>query len=329
MLLQLLSLFLSLIFIVAASYIFCNALEHLGDKLGLSDGVVGSVLAAIATTIPETTIPLIAIFGAHHVSDTNAIGIGAILGAPLMLSTLSLAVMALFNLNRGIKGKVNLKPQHTMRDLRYFILGYGVATIATFIHVYSGRIFFAILLFLIYIFYLYRVFHELRFVESRELNEPLFLSKLGLKLNSFAIAIQLIVSLGLLFLFAHVFVDAIIYVAFKLKVSAFLVALIIAPIATELPEKVNSIIWLRKGKDSLALGNITGAMVYQGTILPILGILFTPWDLLNVEHLSSVIIAIIASVWLYLHVKYKELYLWVFIVNGLLYILSILIVLAI
>ena len=32
-------------------------------------------------------------------------------------------------------------------------------------------------------------------------------------------------------------------------------------IATELPENVNSVLWIRRRKDTLAMGNITGAMV--------------------------------------------------------------------
>ena len=53
-----------------------------------------------------------------------------------------------------------------------------------------------------------------------------------------------------------------------------LLALVIAPIATELPEKFNSIIWVRQGKDTLALGNITGAMVFQSAIPTVVGLLF-------------------------------------------------------
>jgi cation:H+ antiporter len=49
-------------------------------------------------------------------------------------------------------------------------------------------------------------------------------------------------------------------------VSELLLALVIAPIATELPEKFNSLIWVRQGKDTLAMGNITGAMVFQSAI---------------------------------------------------------------
>ena len=48
----------------------------------------------------------------------------------------------------------------------------------------------------------------------------------------------------------------------------------IAPIATELPEKFNSVIWVRQGKDTLAMGNITGAMVFQSTIPTVVALLF-------------------------------------------------------
>jgi cation:H+ antiporter len=53
----------------------------------------------------------------------------------------------------------------------------------------------------------------------------------------------------------------------------------LATIATELPEKANSIIWLREGKDTLALGNINGAMVFQSTIPIAFGLAFTSWHL--------------------------------------------------
>jgi cation:H+ antiporter len=65
-------------------------------------------------------------------------------------------------------------------------------------------------------------------------------------------------------------------VAISLGVDATLLALVIAPIATELPEKFNSVIWVRQGKDNLALGNITGAMVFQSAIPPSIALVFAP-----------------------------------------------------
>jgi len=78
---------------------------------------------------------------------------------------------------------------------------------------------------------------------------------------------------------------------------AFLNSLLIVPIATELPEKVNSILWIRKRKDTLAFGNITGAMVFQGSLLPALGILLTPWEPRR-EVMAGLVLTIVASAYL-------------------------------
>ena len=58
-----LQLALMLVVILAASELFTNALEHLGEKLGISEGVTGSLFAAIGTALPETTVPIIALMG--------------------------------------------------------------------------------------------------------------------------------------------------------------------------------------------------------------------------------------------------------------------------
>ena len=58
---------------------------------GCPKGAVGSVLAAVGTALPETLLPLVAIV-TGHVSGEE-IGIGAILGAPFMLTTLAMLVV--------------------------------------------------------------------------------------------------------------------------------------------------------------------------------------------------------------------------------------------
>jgi len=73
---------------------------------------------------------------------------------------------------------------------------------------------------------------------------------------------------------AWLFVGAVEDLATSLGVSQLLLALVIAPIATELPEKFNSLIWVRQGKDTLAMGNITGAMVFQSAIPTVVALVF-------------------------------------------------------
>jgi cation:H+ antiporter len=73
-----------------------------------------------------------------------------------------------------------------------------------------------------------------------------------------------------------VFVGAVQSLADSLGISEVILALVIAPIATELPEKFNSVIWIAKGKDTLAMGNITGAMVFQSAIPTLVALVFAP-----------------------------------------------------
>jgi len=113
-----------------------------------------------------------------------------------------------------------------------------------------------------------------------------------------------------------------------LHVPVIALALLIVPIATELPEKLNSITWIRHGKDTMAVGNITGAMVFQGSLLPAIGIFLTPWTT-NLTVTASSIITLLAGSWLYLLVAKKiKITPPLLILNGILYILFVIIVLA-
>ncbi len=101
----------SLAVILVAAELFTNGIEWFGHKLNLAEGAVGSVLAAVATAMPETLIPVIAILGPVILGGdpeaSHAIGVGAILGAPFMLSTLAMFVTGIaivFCAGRGRRG---------------------------------------------------------------------------------------------------------------------------------------------------------------------------------------------------------------------------------
>jgi cation:H+ antiporter len=103
-----------------------------------------------------------------------------------------------------------------------------------------------------------------------------------------------------------------------LGISALVLSLLIVPVATELPEKVNSILWIRRRKDTLAFGNITGAMVFQGTLLPALGILLTPWAFRR-EVFAGLILTLVASTYLLLMLRRGTLRPAHLVFNGLCY----------
>jgi cation:H+ antiporter len=103
------------------------------------------------------------------------------------------------------------------------------------------------------------------------------------------IVLQLLVGLGAIVGGAHLFVEELITVAEDVGIEPLVLSLVLAPLATELPEKANSFIWVREGKDSLALGNITGAMVFQSHIPVAFGLAFTDWDLETAATLSGLL----------------------------------------
>jgi cation:H+ antiporter len=103
---------------------------------------------------------------------------------------------------------------------------------------------------------------------------------------------------------ARLFVSAVDVIANRFGVPHLVFALLVAPVATELPEKFNSVIWIRRRKDTLAMGNMTGAMVFQSSFPVTIGLLLTPWQLAH-EGLVAASIALAAGsvLWLTLLVR--------------------------
>ncbi|MGH8505737.1 MAG: sodium:calcium antiporter [Stenotrophobium sp.] len=317
---------LMLLVILLAAELFTNALEHLGERMGISEGVTGSLFAAVGTALPETMVPVIAIFaGTQNAAVNEDIGVGAILGAPLMLSTLSTCLMALSVLRqRGLRGRLRPERSGLVRDLNVFLLAFLIAAAAMFLPpgLHAMRILLSVLLVAIYVGYValtYRASGSL--VEAGHgtaAEEPILLTRLGLKENLATIALQLLLALLLLVGGAKGFISGVEGVSQALGISALVLSLLIIPVATELPEKVNSILWARRGKDTLAFGNITGAMVFQGTLLPALGILLTPWQP-RPEVLSGVVITLLAAAWLRLNASGDGLRVLALAASGMLY----------
>lgn len=330
-----LQLLLMLLVILVAAEIFTNALEHLGQKLKISEGVTGSLFAAVGTALPETLVPILALLaGTANVQTNEEIGVGAILGAPLMLSTLSLSLLSLAVLSkRGVKGEFLPERSGFVRDLDFFIAAFGFAALALFIPhtqpaVRGALGFVLVLIYFIYIMLTLRASSAL--VEEghgTEADTPMLLCRLGLPNNMPVIIAQLVLGLALLVAGAKGFIHGVEEAAALLGISALLLSLLIIPIATELPEKVNSILWVRKRKDTLAFGNITGAMVFQGTLLPAIGIMLTPWDPRR-EVLAGVIITLVAAAWLRWMVSRGNLKVWHVWINGALYVTYLFIALA-
>jgi cation:H+ antiporter len=321
-----LQLLLALVIILVAAECFTNALENLGERLHLSEGVTGSVFAAVGTALPETVVPLLALASAVPGSPVNAeVATGSILGAPLMLSTLTVFLMTLAALpRRGLAAHV--RPEHSglVRDLNFFLAAFAVAAAGLLVPPDARTLRNALALLLVALYAIYLAFTmqaSARLVQhghGTQANERLWLARTGLPDHVLTLAVQLCGSLALLVAGAGLFIEHVEALAQVLGVSTLLLSLIVVPIATELPEKVNSILWIRRGKDTLAFGNITGAMVFQGTLLPALGLVATPWQA-SVEVQAGILLTLLAAAWLRLWARPGGAPLWALLCNGLAY----------
>lgn len=304
MIADILLLFLGLFLILISAESFTNGIETLGRKFSLSQAVVGSLLAAVGTALPETILPVVAIFF-YKGESAKDIGMGAILGAPFMLSTLAFFVVGLTVIISYLKKKRNFKFQVEIssikRDLLFFLPMYTMAISFPFI---TGRLFTVLIAATLITGYILYAYKTLR-CESADLehSEGMYLCRLlekaGLTKSKnphfFLIFLQVTGALAIMITGAHTFVKHLEHISIRFGMSPMLFALILAPIATELPEKFNSITWTWKGRDTLAMGNITGAMVFQSTFPVSVGILFTDWKLTGMV-LFSAIIAILSSI---------------------------------
>ncbi len=321
----------SLVVILVAAEIFTNALEHLGQRLKISEGVTGSLFAAVGTAMPETMVPVLAVVaGTEDMAVNHAIGVGAIVGAPLMLSTLAFFLMGAAALGvRGLRGRVTPEASGTRRDLDVFLVafllaGLGLVTPAGWQYGGLVRGGLAVALVLLYLFYVVLTLRSSAgLVEEGHgttADDPMFLCRAGLPDVMPVVILQILLGFGLLVGGAKAFIYSVEQLSVLLAVSALILSLLIIPVATELPEKVNSILWIRRRKDTLAVGNLTGAMVFQGTLLPALGLLTTPWQP-EPPVVVAITLTVVATLWLRWHLTHGGLQVRHLSINGLCYLL--------
>jgi cation:H+ antiporter len=276
---------------------FVNAVEWLGHRLNVGTLAVGTILAAFGTALPESVVTFVAVvFGSGPASKD--IGVGAAMGGPLVLATIAYGVTGAMLLARrrtrdraGVAvaaGGVGPAPGPAPEDqglgderklardqtwfLVVFIVKVALGLVAFAVKPWLGLAFFAA-----YGVYFWR---ELRRDGDRgDAGElaPLLLQRHRARPSTWAVLVQTLVTLAVIFAASQLFVRQLDAVGPMLGLPAAATALLLSPIATELPEIMNAVIWVRQGKTPLALANVSGAMMIQATVPSGLGLLFTPW----------------------------------------------------
>jgi len=242
----------------------------------------GTVLAAFGTALPESVVTFVAT--AFGKSDAEReLGVGAALGGPLVLSTIAYATVGVVLLmcRHPLKRTPDVERQfrRLARDQSWFLLIFGMK-IAVGLTVFVFKPWLGWAFLAAYAVYFWR---EMRpaagEADADDALEPLFLARGGRRPSLVLSLIQTVLALAIIFAASRVFVGRMGALGPALGLSPQLLALLVSPIATELPETMNAIIWVRQGKHRLALANISGAMMIQATVPTACGLFFTPWIL--------------------------------------------------
>ena len=286
---------------------FVNAVEWLGQRLNIGTMAVGTILAAFGTALPESVVTLVAVTTGPTAEIRN-IGVGAAMGGPLVLATVAYGVTgAMLLLRRRTHsrelvtaggGAASFDPPtrereedgaailagractaRLIKDQRWFMAVFAVKValglVAFAIKPWLGLVFFAV-----YGVYFWR---EIRGGTTGEQDEhelaPLKLQPRAVRPATTVVLVQTLGAVAVIFVASQIFVHQLDAIGPMLGLSGAVTALLLSPIATELPEIMNAIIWVRQGKTQLALANISGAMMIQATVPSGLGLLFTDWRL--------------------------------------------------
>ncbi|WP_346353816.1 sodium:calcium antiporter [Azotosporobacter soli] len=278
MLLSYAILLISVIVIYYSCELFVNAIEWVGKKINVSQCAIGTILAAFGTALPESVVTFMAVtFNATP--QQQDIGVGAALGGPLVLGTLAYAVTGFCILLFRKQRDQGLSIQVDGRKLRHDQLWFAFIFIFKLllgITVFAFKPLTGFLFLAAYALYFYK---EMRAECDLKLADmtPLTFQPNQLEPDTFRVLLQTTLSLTLIFISSHFFVKNLELLSVVWNVSPLVVSLLLSPVATELPEILNAVIWVRQGKESLALSNISGAMMIQATVPSALGLFFTPW----------------------------------------------------
>jgi cation:H+ antiporter len=280
MAITLLLFFGSAVLIYFSCEFFVNGVEWFGKRLKVSRTATGTILAAFGTALPESVVTFVAVAFGHSAAERE-IGIGAALGGPLALSTLAYGVVGLTlmgstRLKVRRKEALDVDSRMLNRDQVWFIAIF-ICKFALGLVAFPGKPWLGFLFLAAYVLYVVKELRrDERSVDEREL-EPLKFRPRDDQPSLFWATLQTGLALIVIFVASRVFVAQLDTIGPWLGLQPQLVALLLSPIATEMPETMNAIIWVRQGKENMALANISGAMMIQATIPTACGLFGTPW----------------------------------------------------
>lgn len=266
--------------IYVACEFFVNGVEWVGRRLAVGQKATGTILAALGTALPESVVTFVAVTFPHTTVDKD-IGVGAAMGGPLVLGTIAYAVVGvtLWICKRRLPEGEAARSLYAglSRDQAWFTV-ISIVKLAVGVIAFAFKPWLGLLFLTAYAAYAWKEMRGEQKLDDEEL-EPLKLTPNAQIPAVWAPFAQTLAALAVIFVACRFFVGQLDALGPYLDLKPQLLSLLISPIATELPETLNAVIWIRQGKVRLALANISGAMMIQATVPTAFGLFATPWML--------------------------------------------------
>ena len=263
--------------LIISSWVLSYGAEHLSMRYGAK--FVGRTLLSIATTLPEIAIVIYAAADGFY-----GIAIGAGLGSNLLMMTLGLSIMLLIATTRLSKAPLKGIPVGMFKLDKIFLLATAVISAVLFVDGYNFIDGFAFSAF--FLAYIIMAFFEMRGERKRESLENSEIKQREDKSRvietddpgtSTGVFDKAMLKAVLAFVAGTVgivmgagpFIHSMQGFALEIGISAIILAVIISPIAGEMPEKIPMMILARKGAAgaSIAIANVLGSKILNNTLL--------------------------------------------------------------
>lgn len=248
--------------LLISSWLLSEGAEHLSERWG--GRFVGRTLLSIATTLPEIGI----VVAAAKLGSFDA-AIGSALGSNLFMMTLGLALMLIIATTRLSKSPQKFIDVKEFKMDKILLVITAVVGAVTFVNGYDLTD--AMLFSGLFGVYTYLAYREMKKEKAQErLGSQLHVNFAKKSRKHFARS-MILFGIGAIGIFfgAEPFIHSLQGVASEIGVSVVMLAIIVSPIAGEMPEKISMILLARKGSNgaSIAVANVLGSKIVNNTLL--------------------------------------------------------------
>ncbi len=241
-------LFFCVVLVISGSFLV-KSLVKIASFLRLSEFVVGFIIMAFATSIPELFVGITA-----AMSRTTSLALGTVIGSNIADLALVMGITIIL-----ARSGINVKSKYLKKDTTYMFL----IALLPLVLIYFGNVVSrndGVILLFVFAFYVYRMLKR-RSRFTKEVEDHTKRWEIVLYVFVF------IISLFALYMAAEYTVTYAIILSLELALPTILIGLFLVALGTSLPELIFNVRSIVAGYPDMALGDIIGSVVANSTLV--------------------------------------------------------------